>query len=204
MEQLVTPVNSPQQLHDHVRERWTTATPRRIYNPIQKDAAIFLQTAEETNGEYSLLDLEVAPGGGNMLHYHATFAEHFTVLSGEFGVQVGKNRFVLQPDESAVAPPMAVHRWYNNTQQTAIVRVELRPGSTGFERCLQIGYGLARDGLTDKQGLPKSLVHKALLLQLADTNVPGFFTIIAPALRMIAKRARRKGIERELIARYCR
>ena len=99
---------------------------------------------------------------------------------------------------------MAVRRWYNSSQQTAIVRVELRPGSLGFERCLQIGYGLARDGLADAQGLPKSLVHKAILLQLADTNVPGFFTVIAPVLRLIARWARRKGIERDLVERYCR
>ena len=114
------------------------------------------------------------------------------------------NQFVLKAGESAVAPAMAVHRWYNSSSQTAIVRVELRPGSTGFERCLQIGYGLARDGLTDKQGIPKSLIHKAILLQLADTNVPGFFTVIAPLLRMIATWARRKGIERDLVERYCR
>ncbi len=124
--------------------------------------------------------------------------------NGEFGVQVGKDAYVLKPGESAVAPAMSVHRWYNATQQTAVVRVELRPGSTGFERVLQIAYGLARDGLSDKQGLPKSIVHKAILLQLSDTNVPGFFSVIAPVLRLIAKWARRKGVERALVERYCR
>ncbi len=56
----------------------------------------------------------------------------------------------------------------------------------------------------NKQGLPKSLVHMALLVDLSDTGVPGFFSVIAPLLRMIAKRARRNGIERNLIERYCR
>ena len=188
----------------HAPNPSTTATPRRIYNPIQKDAAIFHQTSEETNGEYSLLDIEVAPGGGNVLHYHKAFAEHFTVLSGEFGVQVGKDKYVLQPGMSAVAPAMKVHRWYNNTQQTAIVRIELRPGSTGFEQFLHVVYGLARDGLADEQGIPKSLAHKALVVELGDTNLPGFFTVIAPVLRLIARRARKQGIERDLIERYCR
>lgn len=165
---------------------------------------IFHQTSEETNGEYSLLDIEVAPGGGNVLHYHKAFAEHFTVLSGEFGVQVGKDKYVLQPGMSAVAPAMKVHRWYNNTLQTAIVRIELRPGSTGFEQFLQVVYGLARDGLADKHGIPKSLAHKALVVELGDTNIPGFFTAIAPVLRLIARRARKQGIERDLIERYCR
>jgi len=181
-----------------------TTPSRRIFNPIQKDAITFVRTAEETGGAYSLADMEVSPGGGNILHYHTTFAEHFTVVSGEFGVQIGKDRFVLKPGESALAPAMAVHRWYNNTQQIATVRIELRPGNTGFERSLQIAYGLARDGLSNRKGVPKSIVHTALLIELSDTNVPGFLSVVAPLLRVIAKRARRKGIERELVDRYCR
>ena len=177
---------------------------RRIFNPVQRDAATFVQTADETAGASSVLELEVAPGGGNFLHYHTTFAEQFTVVSGEFGVQVGKDTFTLKPGETAVAPVRSVHRWFNTTQQPAIVRVDLRPGSPGFERALQIAYGLARDGLTDQKGLPKSLVHKALLVDLSDTNVPGVFSVLAPLLRLIATRARRQGVLRELEARYCR
>jgi len=181
-----------------------TTRSRRIYNPVQKDAVTFVQTSEETNGVCSVLDIEVAPGGGNTLHYHTSFAEHFTVVSGEFGVQIGKEQFNLKPGQSAVVPVMALHRWYNIGQEAALVRVELRPGSSGFERSIQIAYGLASDGFMNKQGLPKSLVHMALLVDLSDTNVPGVFSVIAPLLRMIAKHARRNGIERNLIERYCR
>ena len=43
------------------------ATPqRRYYHPIQKDYATFLETSEETGGEYSLIEVEVAPGGGTI------------------------------------------------------------------------------------------------------------------------------------------
>jgi len=55
----------------------------------------------------------------------------------------------------------------------------------------------------NKQGVPTSIVHLALLVELADTGVPGFFSMIAPLMRVIAQRARRKGVERELIERYC-
>jgi mannose-6-phosphate isomerase-like protein (cupin superfamily) len=180
-----------------------TTQQRRIYNPVQQDAVTFVQTAEETNGACTVLDMEVAPGGGNKVHYHSTFAEHFTVVSGGFGVQIGTEHFTLKPGESAVVPSMARHRWYNIGQQTALVRVELRPGNLGFERSLQIAYGLARDGFMNKQGVPTSIVHLALLVELADTGVPGFFSMIAPLMRVIAQRARRKGVERELIERYC-
>ncbi len=37
---------------------------QRYYHPIQKDYATFLQTSEETSGEYTLIEVEVAPGGG--------------------------------------------------------------------------------------------------------------------------------------------
>jgi quercetin dioxygenase-like cupin family protein len=181
-----------------------TTPVRRMYNPVQKDAAIFVQTAAESGGVRTLLDLEVAPGGGNMLHYHTTFDEQFTVMSGEFGVQVGNEHFTLKPGDSAVAPAMALHRWYNTSAETAIVRVELLPGNTGFERTLQISYGLAQDGLLNKQGLPKNIAHLSILIELSDTIVPGVFARILPIMRLIARYARRKGIEQQLIERYCR
>ena len=37
---------------------------RRIYNPVQKDAATFLETSEETSGARSLIKVEVASDGG--------------------------------------------------------------------------------------------------------------------------------------------
>ena len=37
---------------------------RRYYHPIEKDYATFLKTSEETGGEYTLIVVEVAPGGG--------------------------------------------------------------------------------------------------------------------------------------------
>ncbi len=196
------PVSSPITT-DNAHEPAATTAPRRVYNPIQKDSITFLKTAEETNGGYSLMEMEVAPGGGNPLHYHKAFAEHFTVVSGEFGVKVGKDEFVLKPGQGAVAPAMILHRWSNTSQHPATVRIELRPGHTGFERGLQIFYGLARDGLTTKKGPPKNIVHTALLVELTDTNAPGLFSMIAPLFRLLAKRARRTGVERELVSRYC-
>ena len=103
-----------------------------------------------------------------------------------------------------MAPAGTLHRWFNTSQQPATVRVELRPGHTGFERVLQIVYGVACDGLTTKDGRPKRLSHMALVVAMADTKAPGVFSAIAPLLRILAQSARRKGIERDLIERYCR
>ena len=36
---------------------------RKIYNPIQKDQVIFLKTYSDTNGECTLVEVELADGG---------------------------------------------------------------------------------------------------------------------------------------------
>ncbi len=53
---------------------------RRYYHPIQKDHVTFIETSEKTGGEYTLTEVELTPGGGNILHYYLTYAEHFEVL----------------------------------------------------------------------------------------------------------------------------
>jgi len=57
---------------------------RRYYNPVQKDAATFLKTSEETEGEYTLMEIEIAPGGTKP-HYHKTYTESFEVIEGSLG-----------------------------------------------------------------------------------------------------------------------
>ena len=45
-------------------------------------------------------------------------------------------------------------------------------------------------------------MHLGLLAEIADSQLTGALRIIETALRALARRARRKGVERELIARY--
>jgi mannose-6-phosphate isomerase-like protein (cupin superfamily) len=59
---------------------------RRYYHPLPKDYATFLKTSEETGGEYTLIEVEVAPEGGTELHYHKTYDEHFEVVEGTLEV----------------------------------------------------------------------------------------------------------------------
>src|SRR3712207_6255625 len=92
---------------------------RRYYHPIQKDHATFLKTSEETGGEYSLIEVEAAPGGGNAPHYHKTYAEHFEVLEGTLEVQVGEDTCTLRPGQKTVAPINKLHRFRNLTDERA-------------------------------------------------------------------------------------
>ena len=177
---------------------------RRYYHPVQKDYTTFLETSEETGGEHTLLEIELAPGGGNTPHYHKTYDEHFEVVEGTLEVLVGKETRVLRPGQKAVAPRNTLHRFRNPGEERARFLVELRPGSAGFEKAIKAGYGLARDGRVRADGTPKNLYHLAVLLEWSEIRLPGVFTIAEPLLRLLAKRARRKGIDRELEARYCR
>lgn len=177
---------------------------RRYYHPVQKDYTTFLETSEETGGDHTLLEIELAPGGGNTPHYHKTYDEHFEVVEGTLEVLVGKETRVLRPGQKAVAPRNTLHKFRNPGEERARFLVELRPGSAGFEKAIKAGYGLARDGRVRADGTPKNLYHLAVLLEWSGIRLPGVFTIAEPLLRFLAKRARRKGIDRELEARYCR
>src|SRR3712207_8525645 len=92
------------------------ASARRSYhNPLYKDYATFLKTSEETGGEYTLIELEVGPGGGNTPHYHKTYDEHFEVLEETLEVLVGEETLILHAGEKAVAHRNVLHRFHNPT-----------------------------------------------------------------------------------------
>jgi len=177
---------------------------RRYYHPIQKDYATFLETSEETGGEYTLIEVEVAPGGGNAPHYHKTYDEHFEVLEGELEVLVGEETRTLLPGEKAVAKKNTLHRFRNTTEEPARYLVKLRPGHSGFEKAIKVAYGLASDGRVRADGTPRNLYHLAVLLERSDIRFPGVLSVAEPLFRLLARRARRKGIDGELEAEYGR
>jgi quercetin dioxygenase-like cupin family protein len=177
---------------------------RRIYNPIQKDYVTFLKTSSETNGQFTLVEVELSPKGGVGLHYHKTYSEKFDCLEGELNVQAGKKIHTLLPGNSVTATPFINHRFFNTSNKVCKFRVELRPASEGFEKSLQIGYGLARDGQTNSKGFPKNRLALAWLFEISESNLPGWMSLFEFILRKQAKRALAKGLDRELIARYVR
>ena len=176
---------------------------RAIYNPVQKDTAIFIETVQETNGEYSLIEVEVAPGGGVGLHYHKAYAEMFECLEGELKVQLGKQLYILKPGDAPVtAERNVLHRFFNTTEKPCRFRVTISPGSRGFEESLQIAYGLARDGKTNKTGMPVKIDHLGVLLALSESKLPGWQGIFEKGLLWIGKKADKKGITKSLREQY--
>lgn len=175
---------------------------RRIYNPIQKDTVTFLKTAADTNGECTLVEVELADGGGVGLHYHKTYAEKFDCQEGEVQVRLGKSLHTLKPGQSATAESNVNHLFRNRSGKPCRFLVELRPASRGFEQSLQIGYGLARDGKCRPNGFPKDKLALAWLFDISESNLPGWMSMFEFMLRWQAKKARKKGIDRKLIQEY--
>jgi len=176
--------------------------PRKIYNPVQRDAATFLETSEETGGVRTLAELEVAPGGKVTPHYHLTFSERFKVLEGQLTVEIDGVHHDLGPGDEAVAAARSVHAWSNPGEERSLVRVELRPGSPGFEQGLRVVYGLAADGLVRKNGVPRNPLHAALVLQMGEIRLPGRYAVLERVLGLLTRVARWRGVDRELERRY--
>jgi quercetin dioxygenase-like cupin family protein len=177
------------------------ASPTRTFrHPQQNDTATFLETAAESGGARTLLQVELGPAGSNAAHRHTTYAEHFEVVEGTLTVHLGDAERRLGPGETAAVPAGVLHRFANDTCEAVTFRVELHPGHLGFERALMAGYGLAADGLVSRRGIPLNPYHLAILLEWSEMAIPG---AAQPAVRMLARRARRKGIDARLAARYC-
>lgn len=135
----------------------------KIYNPVQEDSIEFRQTARDTGGQLLSGEMVVSPRGGNELHVHPLQEEHFEVLFGTFGVQIGDEQRSLEQGEEATVLPGTPHRWFNeDEQQEARILVELSP-ALNTETFFETLYGLARDGKTDENGIP-NLLQQAVML----------------------------------------
>lgn len=176
---------------------------RTFANPAINDAATFIKTSTETNGAYTLIEIDLGKSDGPPLHYHKAFSEKFEVKEGILFLQIGKDKRKLNIGDSFTVPAGTSHRFYNETEDMVKFHITLRPGHTGMENFIKIFYGLASDGLTDKKGKPKNFAHLAVALIMSDSNAPGWMSLLSPILRGAAKRAKKNGTEKWLLDRYC-
>lgn len=175
---------------------------RRIFNPVQRDAATFLETTEETGGVRTLAELEVAPGGKVTPHYHLTYSERFKVLEGQLTVEIDGVRHELEAGDEAVADPRSLHACSNPGPERSVAHIELRPGSPGFEKALRLAYRLAADGRVLKNGMPRNPLHAALLLEMGEVRLPGAYAALERVVGLLARIARWRGVDRKLERRY--
>jgi mannose-6-phosphate isomerase-like protein (cupin superfamily) len=187
-----------------IKEALTPAgLPRSINSRLGGYSIDIIHTAEETDGKLLEVEVLMEPKGGNDLHYHTTFEEVFFVLEGVLGIQLEKEILHLGPGQSAKAPLHKLHRFFNPSETEPVrFRVVVTPPRS-FEACLRIVHGLANDGKTNKEGIPTSLWHLALVFQMGETYVPLLpHTIQTGLSTMLARIARWLGKDKELEKYY--
>jgi len=173
-----------------------------IENPKNKDTVTFLATGRQTGGERTVLEVVLAPGGRNALHYHTTFAEHFIALDQPLQLATRDGDITLAPGESFTAQPMVLHAFFNDRDHPVRFRVELRPANESFELFLQVAYGLINDTFTLPGGFPINPLYLGVLSRLGDTRYRGILGAMMPIASLMARIAKAVGTERRLVEKY--
>jgi len=160
-----------------------------IENPITRERITFLKTTRETNGELLRFEYVVPPRFFIPEHFHPRQVEHHEVLSGTLRGRVGGQERDYGEGQKVVGPANVPHAWKNPSSDEELHFVsEIRP-PLAFETLLETTFGLARDGKTTKQGIPKNPLQIAVLADesrgmVYATRVPvavqeGFLTLLA-------------------------
>src|SRR5579862_6542688 len=128
-----------------------------IDNPITGERVTFVETSSGTRGERLVIDVSMRPAGRiAAAHVHPRQEERFTVLAGAIRMMVaGTSRSAAEGETVVVAPGVA-HNWWNDGAADARVRVEFWP-ALDTETFFETFFGLARDGKTNRKGMPNLL-----------------------------------------------
>jgi quercetin dioxygenase-like cupin family protein len=135
-----------------------------IENPVTGERITFLKTTQETNGELLRFEYVLPPGFTIPEHFHPHQEERHEVLSGTLRGRVGGQERDYAEGERVVGPAGVPHAWRNPSSEEELRIVsELRPPLV-FETIMETSFGLARDGKTTKQGIPKNPLQLAVLV----------------------------------------
>ena len=153
----------------------TTESPEIIVNPVTGDRMTILHASRESRGAYAKIRFDLPPGAkGSPLHYHTYMSETFTVVQGCLQMEVGRkgNYRILRAGEHLHIPVGVQHSFRNTSSEWVTFTSENYPAGQ-FEQFIRGMFGLGIDGKVDRNGMPKNLLHLALLLKKADTILVG-------------------------------
>lgn len=176
---------------------------RTIENPVTRERATWVEGAGESGGKRTVIDLEVAGGGGPPGHSHDEHEERIDVLEGEIEVTMEGRIRRLGPGEHVIIRPGQVHGWRNPSAEKVLrFRGMHTPGNPGFETALRVLFGLARDGEVRASGIPKRLEDVAMIVKWNQGLPSGPLRLLGPLMRWAARRAETRGRAAELLRRY--
>jgi quercetin dioxygenase-like cupin family protein len=143
-----------------------------LINPVTGLRTVFRKTAQHTGGELLQVDWIGEPGwttGPDHVHPHQE--ERFEVLSGKLGLRVEGVERVLSTGETTVAPAGSAHAAWNASSNDEVhALIDFRP-ALRTEAAFETLAGLARDGKTNKAGVPKNPLLLALILRHYEDEI---------------------------------
>jgi quercetin dioxygenase-like cupin family protein len=153
---------------------------KTIDNPITKERITFLQTTAETDGQLLQFEIEMAPEGFiSAEHVHPAIEESLSFISGQCTFVLNGVEQAVGPGESVVVPPNSPHTWWNAGDEPVRAVIEFRP-AMNMEAALETSFGLARDGKTNKQGMPNIFQLAVIVWEYRNEVQPA---ILSSALR---------------------
>ena len=172
-----------------------------IWNPLTGEKALFVETADETDGARMVADFAVEQGGfvpgGEHVHDHC--AEHVELQAGRVAFLIdGAMRTVIAGEQVTIAPG-TWHRWWNAGDGEVRARVRIEPAMR-FQEAILVLWGLCADGHTGAEGRPSPLLGALLATRYRDElrfrqPPDAVQRLVFPRLAALA---RRRGLERTL------
>ena len=172
---------------------------QRIDNPPMRSRIVFRKTAAETNGEFLEFDFFIEPGGTiARAHRHPRQDERFEVIAGRVRGRVRDEERTADTGDVVEMPRGVPHLWWNDGDVETHLRVRFRP-ALDTETFFETAFGLARDGKTGPNGIPRPLQLAVLLAAHPGEFCPAavpipvlklFVAVFAPIGRMLGYRAR--------------
>jgi quercetin dioxygenase-like cupin family protein len=166
-----------------------------IENPVSGERITFIQTSADTDGELLEIELELSPDGAVPgAHIHPEQEERFEVVEGTISFRMGLKKVVAGPGDVVTVPAGKVHAFKNAGEDTAKVRVQVRP-ALAMEQLFETTVALAEDGRTTAKGMPRPL-DLALFVRRYRREVKAPFPpapVVRAMLAPLAWMAARKG-----------
>ena len=142
-----------------------------LVNPVTGLRTVFRKTAQDTEGELLQVNwIGESSWTTGPDHVHPRQEERFEVLSGKLGLRVGGVERVHGSGDVIVAPAGAPHAAWNAGDDEVHVLVDFEP-ALRTERAFETLAGLARDGKTNRAGVPKNPLRVALILREYEDEI---------------------------------
>jgi quercetin dioxygenase-like cupin family protein len=154
-----------------------------IDDPITKQRITFLKTARDTYGELLRFEVRMASGGFIHKHMHPVQQERVEIVSGTLRFRIKGRERSLASGETLVVNPGEAHEVHNKCCEDAVFIVEVSP-ALETERGLEIIFGLAKEGKTNRNGRPKNVVQRGIIAHdfMNEVALPGIPLVVQKAV----------------------